>query len=50
MRLLTRKLGDITPDMQLRVNSLPIEKIEELGEALLDFTQEEDLLSWLKES
>ncbi len=48
MRLLNRKLGSITTEMQLRVNGLPIEKIEALGEALLDFTRVEDLLSWLE--
>jgi predicted transposase/invertase (TIGR01784 family) len=47
MRLLTRKLGNITPEMQLRVNGLSIEKVESLGEALLDFNQMDDLLSWL---
>ncbi len=48
MRLLNRKLGNITPEMQLRVNGLPIEQVEALGEALLDFTQMRDLLSWLE--
>jgi predicted transposase/invertase (TIGR01784 family) len=47
LRLLTRKLGNITPEMQLLVNGLPIDQVESLGEALLDFTQMDDLLSWL---
>ncbi len=50
MRLLHRKLGNITPEMQLRVDSLPINQVEELGEALLDFTQMSDLLTWLGKS
>ncbi len=50
MRLLTRKLGNITSEMQLRVNGLPIEKIEALGEDLLDFSQLGDLLNWLERS
>jgi predicted transposase/invertase (TIGR01784 family) len=50
MRLLTRKLGNITPEMQLRVNGLSIEKVESLGEALLDFTQMDDLLGWLEKN
>ena len=37
----------IEPDLQLRVNSLPIEQIESLGEALLDFQEVEELVSWL---
>ncbi len=48
MRLLNRKLGSITTEMQLRVNGLPIEQVEALGEALLDFNQAGDLLSWLE--
>jgi predicted transposase YdaD len=47
LRLLTRKLGNIDPAIQTRVNSLEIDRIEFLGEALLDFTQMEDLVSWL---
>jgi predicted transposase YdaD len=50
MRLLSRKLGNITPELQLQVNSLPIDQIEALGEALLDFTQMGDLLNWLARS
>jgi Domain of unknown function (DUF4351) len=33
--------------VQLQVNGLPIDQIEALGEALLDFTQMGDLLNWL---
>jgi predicted transposase/invertase (TIGR01784 family) len=47
LRLLTRKLGNIDPAIQARVNSLELDRIEFLGEALLDFTQVEDLMSWL---
>ncbi len=47
LKLLTRKLGKIDPELQARVNSLKIDRIESLGEALLDFTQMGDLLTWL---
>ena len=47
LRLLTRKLGNIDPAIQARVNSLELDRIEFLGEALLDFTQMGDLTSWL---
>ena len=50
LRLLTRKLGQIAPDVRSRVNSLTIERIESLGEALLDFTQMGDLLTWLDDN
>ena len=47
LKLLTRKLGNISPEIQARVNSLTIDRVEALGEDLLDFTQMEDLNSWL---
>ena len=47
LKLLTRKLVTISPEIQTRVNSLTIEQIESLGEALLDFTQIGDLTNWL---
>jgi predicted transposase YdaD len=47
LKLLTRKLVTISPEIKTRVNSLPIEQIESLGEALLDFTQIGDLTNWL---
>jgi predicted transposase/invertase (TIGR01784 family) len=47
LKQLIRKLGKIDPEVQARVNSLSIENVEFLGEALLDFTQMADLLSWL---
>jgi predicted transposase YdaD len=46
-KLLTRKLVTISPEIETRVNSLTIEQIESLGEALLDFTQIGDLTNWL---
>jgi predicted transposase/invertase (TIGR01784 family) len=47
LKLLTRKLGNINPEIRSRVNSLTIEQLESLGEDLLDFTQMSDLLAWL---
>ena len=46
-KMLDRKLGNITPEVRLRVNSLSIEQLESLGEALLDFGQISDLIGWL---
>jgi predicted transposase YdaD len=48
LRLLTRKLGKIEPEIKAQVSSLNLEKIESLGEDLLDFTQMSDLLAWLE--
>jgi predicted transposase/invertase (TIGR01784 family) len=48
LKLLTRKLGTtIDLDLQSRVNSLTIEQIESLGEALLDFQGIDELVNWL---
>ena len=47
LKILTRKLKNITPEVRSRVSSLTIEQIESLGEDLLDFTSMSDLLAWL---
>jgi predicted transposase YdaD len=47
LKLLTRKLGNINPEIRSRVNSLTIEQLESLGEDLLDFTQMSDIWAWL---
>ena len=47
LKQLTRKLGNINPEIRSRVNSLTIDLLESLGEDLLDFTQMSDLLAWL---
>ena len=49
LRLLNRRIGNVSIELQNRVNSLPLEQLEELGEALLDFTQLADLESWLSQ-
>jgi predicted transposase/invertase (TIGR01784 family) len=50
IRQLTRKLGNLTPQLQERVNSLQLDRIESLGEALLDFTSIADLENWLSQN
>ena len=50
IRLLTRKLGNLTPQLQTQVSSLKIDTVESLGEALLDFTSVADLESWLSQN
>ncbi|WP_373543751.1 DUF4351 domain-containing protein [Chamaesiphon sp.] len=47
IRILNRKLGNLNLEPMARVNSLPIDRVESLGEALLDFSQMSDLLAWL---
>jgi predicted transposase/invertase (TIGR01784 family) len=50
LKILTRKLGNISPDVRSRVNSLTLDKLESLGEDLLDFTSMADLEAWLSQN
>ena len=46
-RLLHRRIGSLTEAQQERIKALPVEPLEDLGEALLDFTAAADLDAWL---
>ncbi len=46
LRLLKRRLGQIEPEDENRINQLSVEQLEALGEALLDFSNRDDLLVW----
>jgi hypothetical protein len=48
LRQLTRRLGQIEPMVVEKVRSLPVERLEVLGEALLDFSGMTDLMNWLQ--
>ena len=50
LRQLNRRLGQVSESVCEQIRQLPLEKIEDLGEALLDFESEEDLLTWLAQS
>ena len=47
LRLLTRRIGDVSPALRSQVQALTLAQPESLGEALLDFTAPSDLESWL---
>jgi predicted transposase YdaD len=47
-RLITKKLGEIPPDLRSTIELLSIDQLEVLGEALLDFTNLQDLQNWLR--
>jgi Domain of unknown function (DUF4351) len=47
LRQLTRRVGDVSVELSVRVKALPLVQLEELGEALLDFSQMGDLVAWL---
>jgi hypothetical protein len=47
LRQLTRRVGNVPIETETQVKALSLARLEELGEALLDFTQMGDLLAWL---
>jgi predicted transposase/invertase (TIGR01784 family) len=47
LKLLTRKVGNLSPELISRVSALNLDRLEALGEALLDFTSVADLEFWL---
>ncbi|MBW4477593.1 MAG: Rpn family recombination-promoting nuclease/putative transposase [Tolypothrix brevis GSE-NOS-MK-07-07A] len=47
LRLLSRRVGKLPQEVHQRVESLSLEQLENLGEALLDFTSMADLDAWL---
>jgi predicted transposase/invertase (TIGR01784 family) len=50
LRLLNRRVGSVSIALQEQVKTLSLERLEDLGEALLDFTSLVDLESWLSQS
>lgn len=49
LRLLTRKVGEISESWQQRISNLSLEQLENLGEALLDFQSFADLEAWFQD-
>lgn len=49
LRLLNRRFGNLSTQQQVRIQGLPTQRLEDLGEALLDFTSAADLETWLSE-
>lgn len=49
LRQLARRVGVVEPQLQERIQELEIAQIEDLGEALLDFTSKADLEAWLSD-
>jgi predicted transposase YdaD len=47
IRQLTRKLGNVSPKLLAKIETLPLEQVESLGEDLLDFTLIVNLEKWL---
>lgn len=47
MRQLKHKFGEIDPELESQIQQLSSPQLEDLSEALLDFEQLEDLITWL---
>ena len=48
LRQLTRRVGELPQQTRQRVENLSLEQLENLGEALLDFSSMADLQTWLE--
>ncbi len=48
IRQIVRRTGEISPESQARILQLSPEKLDDLGDILLDFTSQEDLITWLE--
>jgi predicted transposase/invertase (TIGR01784 family) len=48
MRMLLRRIGELNPQLQQRIRQLSVVELENLAEALLDFSSEADLVAWLE--
>ena len=48
LRLLTRRLGSVPPQLRSQIQQLSTTQVENLGEALLDFSSTQDLVDWLQ--
>jgi predicted transposase YdaD len=50
LRLLTRKLGNVSPKLVTKIDALSLDRVESLSEDLLDFTSLSDLEAWLSQN
>jgi hypothetical protein len=50
LKLITRRLGVPSPTHEKAIRKLSADKIEALGEALLDFSAPTDLARWLRQN
>ena len=50
LRQLNRRFGQVTTSVEKQIRQLSVKQLEDLGEALLDFENEADLLHWLSQN
>ncbi|NER99112.1 MAG: DUF4351 domain-containing protein [Symploca sp. SIO1B1] len=48
LKLLNHRLGFLEPNLQAQIETLSLSEVEELGKALLDFSDVADLVAWLQ--
>jgi Domain of unknown function (DUF4351) len=48
LRLLQKRVGELPDEVKKEVQAISLAQLESLGEALLDFTDVDDLLHWLR--
>ncbi len=48
IKLLSRRIGKVSEETLPKIEELPIEQLEQLGEDLMDFTSSKDLTDWLQ--
>jgi predicted transposase YdaD len=48
VRLLQKRVGNLPEEIRKKIQTLSLNQLESLGEALLDFTAIEDLFNWLE--
>lgn len=49
LRQLTRRVGTLSAPVKSQIEALSVEQLEALGDALLEFTSESDLVTWLEQ-
>jgi len=49
MRLLKKRFGEMTAEINSRIESLSLSDLEGLTDAIFDITSQSDLLNWLSE-
>jgi predicted transposase/invertase (TIGR01784 family) len=48
LRQLSRRCGELSQELRVRISNLPLSVLEDLSEALLDFNSLDDFLAWLE--
>ena len=49
LRMLNKQLGEVSKQNLVKIESLTVEQLDALCEALLDFTSTDDLVRWLNQ-